>query len=557
MTDNLLKFSATPDRSQLPAGQSRSALSCQVSIEADVEAGDAGKLATTASICLVFDCSGSMIGKKFKAAVETAKMIVDILHERHLISLVAFQTDSHILFENALPTEANKDSIKQQIDNLDLYLGGSTNMAAGIKSALGVLAESSADADIVVLLSDGAPNSARKAQMAAEEASQQGIQFFAVGIGGSYNADQLLRLVTPSNGAVFGASEVDKMNDIFYDLINRIDQIIATNVILNFTFDERVQLKQVFKTSPERAQYDSSSINGNNNNLELRVGNIENAKVYEFLLQMEVDKADVGTIELIKAKLQYDINHLGINMHVQEVIVTVDFQESTLGAKQPGISTKIVDAIRSATMVQLGDELVQAVSTSDNDRALQAIDKLQEQCDEENNTALQQHLDSMKSQLETGGRVSDKDRNDFLLASTAAPVSAPTPPAPTPPPPPAPPAPTPPPPPAPPAPAPPAPTPPTPPPSISPRAVFFDLILVDPGSEPIRLLREIRDVTSMGLREIAEIIKHRNTVVSVFEDKASAEKLQQQLVKSGATFAIHGREAVEEVQESKEVRSVE
>jgi hypothetical protein len=61
----------------------------------------------------------------------------------------------------------------------------------------------------------------------------------------------------------------------------------------------------------------------------------------------------------------------------------------------------------------------------------------------------------------------------------------------------------------------------------------------------------------MGLREIAEIIKHKNTVVSVFDDKASAEKLQQQLVKSGATFAIHGREAIEEVQEPKEVRSAE
>jgi len=526
MTDNLLKFSATPDRNQLPAGQSRSALSCQVSLEADVAAGDASKLATTASICLVFDCSGSMIGKKFKAAVETAKMIVDILHERHLISLVAFQTDSHILFENVLPTEADKDSIKQQIDNLDLYLGGSTNMAAGIKSGMEVILQGDADADIVVLLSDGAPNSAKRAQMAADEASQLGIQIFAVGIGGSYNADQLLRLVTPSNGAVFGDSEAHKINDIFYDLINRIDQIVATNVILNFSFDERVQLKQVFKTSPERAQYDSSTINSTNNNLELRVGNIENAKVYDFLLQMEVEKVDVGTIELIKAKLQYDINHLGINMHVQEVIVTVDFQESAPGTEQPGISTKIVDAMRSATMVQLGDELVQACSTSDNDRALQVIDKLQQQCNEENNTALQQHLDGMKSQLETGGRVSDKDRNDFLLASTAAPLTAPTPP----------PAPT--------APTPsPAPTPTTP--SISPKAEFFDLILVHPGSEPIRLLREIRDATSMGLREIADIVKHRNSVVAVFKNRASAEKLQQQLVKSGAEFVVHGREAVE------------
>jgi len=507
MTDNLLKFSATLDRTQLPAGQSlyqeKSELSCQVSIEADVVTGDASEMATTASICLVFDCSGSMIGKKFKAAVETAKMIVDILHERHLISLVAFQTDSHVLFENAVPTEGEKDSIKQQIDNLDLYLGGSTNMAAGIRSGMDVLSGGNADADIVVLLSDGAPNSAKKAQMAADEASQKGIQFFAVGIGGSYNADQLLRLVTPSNGAVFGDSDADRINDIFYDLINRIDRIIATNVKLNFTFNERVQLKQVFKTSPERALYDSSTINSNDNNLELRVGNIENAKVYEFLLQMEVDRFDPGTIELINAKLQYDINHLGINMQVQEITLSVDFVESDPDSLQPGINKKLVDAMRSATMVQLGDELVQACSTSDNDRALQVIDKLQQRCDEENNIALQQHLDSMKSQLETGGKVSDKDRNDFLLASTAAP----------------------------------------------PKAELFDLVLTDPGSETIRLLREIRYATSMGMREIADIIKHRNSVITVFKNRASAEKLQQRLVKTGAKLAVHAREVVEQVEE--------
>ena len=51
----------------------------------------------------------------------------------------------------------------------------------------------------------------------------------------------------------------------------------------------------------------------------------------------------------------------------------------------------------------------------------------------------------------------------------------------------------------------------------------------------------------MGLREIAEIVKHPNSVVAVFKDMASAEKLQQQLVKSGAKFEVHGREAVEDV----------
>lgn len=497
MTDNLLKFSATLDRDQLPAGQAKSLLNCQVSIKPNIPSGGKSELATTASICLVFDCSSSMMGTKYKAAVEAAKMIVDILHERHCISLVAFQSDSHIVFKNAVPTEREKDYIKEQIDKLDSHLGGSTNMAAGIERGMEVLSEGTADAEIIVILSDGEPLFVERAQMAADVASQKGIQLFAVGIGDAYNAEQLLRLVTPSNGAVFGDSDAEKIGEIFFALINRIDQIFATNVKLDFTFDKSVQPKQVFKTSPERALYDISTINSNDNSLEIRVGNIESNKVYEFLLQIEVDRLAAGAIELLSARLQYDINHLGIKNQAQKIVLTADYTQGD--SQQAATNEQIGNALRSATMVQLSDELVQACSKSDNDRALQAIAELQQRCDEENNTALQQHLDNMKNQLESGGKVSDKVRNDFLLASTAAP----------------------------------------------PKAELFELILIDPGSETIRLLREIRNATSMGLREITDIIQSRNSVITVFKNKATAEVLQQRLLKVGAKVKVHAREDVE------------
>ena len=498
MTDNAIKFAATLDRHQLPAGRPMSELSCQVSIEPNVKAGDGSKNATAANICLIFDCSTSMMGRKFEAAVHTAKMIVDILHERHSVSLIAFQSESHIVFENAVPTEGERDFIKEQIDNLHSHLGGSTNMSAGIEMGMDVLSEGTADAEIMVILSDGEPLFAERVQMAAEVASQRGIQLFAVGIGESYNADQLLRLVAPSNGAVFGDSDADKISEIFYDLINRIDRIFATNVKLDFTFNERVHYRQIFKISPERALFDSSTINFITNNLELRVGNIEDNKVYEFLLRIDVDRFDVGSVELITARLRYDINHLGINGHTQEIVLTANFTESD--SLQSGTNKKIENAVKSATMLQLSDDLMQACSNSDNDRALQTIDKLQQQCNEENSTALQQHLDSMKGQLLKGQKISDKERNDFLLASTTAPS----------------------------------------------KADLFDLILVDPGSDAIRLLREIRNATNKGLREITDIIHRRNSIVTVFKNQASAEKLQQRLANIGAKAMVQAREHVEE-----------
>lgn len=545
MTDNLLKFTADLDRDQLLASQPKSELSCHVNIEPDAITGGKSEMGTTANICLLFDCSFSMRGDNFKTAIATAKMIVDILHERHWISLLAFQSRSYTVFENVMPADEGKEQLKIKIDKLINHLGGSTNMADGIENAMNVLSRSEADADLIVILSDGEADSIEKAQVAAEEASQKGIQIFAVGIGESYNAAQLLRLATPSNGAVFGDSEGDKINDIFYNIINRIDRIYASKVKLDFLFDERVQLRQVFRTSPERALYDSLTIDSDRK-LELQVGNIENNKVYEFLLQIEVGQHDVGTLELIKARLQYDISQSGITrQQVQEITLTVNYTESE--SPESATNEIISSSMKKASMLQLCNDLVQAFSNSDNVRALQVIDELQQKCNEENNTALKQQLDNIKTRLEQGHKVSDKERNDFLLGCTEAPPEFEVPPEleaspeievppeidillePEVPPeieaPPEPEA--------------------SPEIDVLPDADLYDFILVDPGSETIRLLREIRNATSKGIPEIADIIKSRNSLVAAFKNKADAENLQQRLTKIGAKVKIQARTGIE------------
>lgn len=508
MTDNLLNFSANLDRDQLLVSQPKSELSCHVNIEPKALVGKQNEMATTANICLLFDCSFSMSGKKFEAAINTAKMIVDILHERHCISLLAFHTRCDTVFKNEVTADNKKELIKHKIDKIHDYLGGSTNMAAGIQRGMKVLAESTADADVIVLLSDGIADSPENALKAAKEASQKGIQIFAVGIGESYDADQLLEIVTPSNGALFGDSDGDKINSIFYDIINRIDQIYASKAKLDFIFDEHVRLKRVYKMSPERALYNSLSLDSDHK-LDLRVGNIENNKKYEFLLNIEVGQHDLGSLELIKVRLQYDINHQGVTkQQVQEIILTVNYTDDD--ALESAANKNISSAMERASMVQLSDDLMQACAKSDNARALQALNKLQKKCDEENNTGLQEHLDSIKIKLENGHKVNAKDRNDFLLASSKAPPKAG---------------------------------------AISefeasaelvmlPDAETYDFILIDPGVDTIRLLREIRNTTNMAIPEIADIIRSRNSRVTVFKNKTDAETFQQRLVDIGAIVKI-------------------
>ena len=504
VTEAVLKLSASLDRYELPADLSGSELNCHVNIVPRFTTSDEGELKSSAGICLVFDCSYSMIGTKFDLALSTAKMIVDLLDERHTLSLIAFHTSSDVVIKNAVPTEDEKESIKRQIDDLKSYLGGSTNMASGIKRAAKALSAGDADANIMVILSDGKPDSRNSAQREANRASETGIQLFAVGIGDSYNASQLLRLVSPSNGAVFGDREENKINEIFYDIIHRIDRIIATNVKLSFAFGEWFHPEQAFKISPERSIYDSPTLGSEADHLELRLGNIADNRIHEVLLKLKADQADVGTEELIRIRLQYDTYQFGEKTsQEQEVILTVKYTEHDTQAPEPG--KKLKNAIRSATMVQLVDDLMNACLNGKKDQALKIIEKLERYCERENNEALQQQLDNIKTKLQKRFAISDKDLNELLLAVTAT----------------------------------------------APKAERFDLILVAAGAETIRVVREIRYATDMALRKIVDIIQRKNSVVNVFKNKASAEKLQQRLVNVGAKIKINSRE-VEEEEEGEE-----
>lgn len=505
MTDNILKLSARLDRHGLPADLPDSEFNCHVNIVPNIATSDEGELSSSAGICLVFDCSYSMTGTKFDLALNTAKMIVDLLHERHKFSLIAFHSNSNIVIKNAVPAEGEKQSIKNQLDKLSSYLGGSTNMAAGLRRATKVLLEGETDATIMVILSDGKPNSTVKAQNEAKKASEAGIQLFAVGIGDSYNANQLLHLVTPSNGAVFGDSEERKITEIFYDIIHRIDRIIATNVKLGISFDDHVQLTQAFKISPERSMYDSSNFDSDADDVELRLGNIGDNRIHEVLLRFNADRADAGKKAFIKVRIQYDSYYYGEKTtQEQEVVLTLDYTQED--SQRPVASKKIKNAIRSATIVQLGDELMQACERHDKEGALNIIDKLEKHCELENNEALQKQLDNIKTKIQKGKAIDDVDQNDFLLAVTVA----------------------------------------------APKAEMFDVILVEPGQETIRLVREIRYATQNALREIANMVQRKNSVVSVFKSKSAAQRLQQRLENLGSKVKINAREIEEEDDEEEE-----
>lgn len=66
----------------------------------------------------------------------------------------------------------------------------------------------------------------------------------------------------------------------------------------------------------------------------------------------------------------------------------------------------------------------------------------------------------------------------------------------------------------------------------------FDVILVDAGEKKIPVLKEIRSITGLGLKEAKDLIGSPNSVIKKGVSKEEAQKIKQTLEALGAKVEI-------------------
>jgi large subunit ribosomal protein L7/L12 len=74
---------------------------------------------------------------------------------------------------------------------------------------------------------------------------------------------------------------------------------------------------------------------------------------------------------------------------------------------------------------------------------------------------------------------------------------------------------------------------------IAPPQTEFAVILTEIGDKKIEVVKEIRDITKLGLKESKEFVETLPKTVKGSLDKESADKLQERLEKVGAKAEIH------------------
>jgi len=66
----------------------------------------------------------------------------------------------------------------------------------------------------------------------------------------------------------------------------------------------------------------------------------------------------------------------------------------------------------------------------------------------------------------------------------------------------------------------------------------FDVILKAPGGEKIKVIKEVRAITGLGLKEAKELVDNAPKAIKEGVEKDEAEKLKEQLTKVGAEVEI-------------------
>jgi large subunit ribosomal protein L7/L12 len=66
----------------------------------------------------------------------------------------------------------------------------------------------------------------------------------------------------------------------------------------------------------------------------------------------------------------------------------------------------------------------------------------------------------------------------------------------------------------------------------------FDVILSGAGAEKIKVIKVVRQITSLGLKEAKDLVEGAPKPVKEGVNKAEAEEIKKQLVEAGATVDI-------------------
>lgn len=175
-------------------------------------------------VSLVLDRSESMSGDKIEAAKEGADFLVKRLEATDRSGLVSYASDAR------LDQSLTADHAQTRNDIAQLDADGSTATGDAIDVSHTDLQQNGrAGADpIMIVLTDGHTNTGSDPVVQAQEAKEDGVEVFAVGLGPDVNEDALKQIASQPNAShYFNPDDAQELKGVFRDLTQAVNGTAA------------------------------------------------------------------------------------------------------------------------------------------------------------------------------------------------------------------------------------------------------------------------------------------------------------------------------------------
>lgn len=369
------------------------------------------------NVCLLFDVSQSMEEEgKLDAAIAAGRELIALVDPGAVVSIVAFDDDPYVL--SPASPHTSREEVLARLERLRSVGGGMTNITAGLEEAIAQVESIDQDgrARAIILLSDGEDNTCKPDVIhAAVRAADADIQLFAVGMGREYEADFLKALVTPSNGSLFGHTDVDRVKEAFIDLAVTLANVVATQAVLEMEFHPDLLVGKGYKASPDQLFLGNISLNRGRKHTR-RVGNIERHKGYSFLYRVRVPGTGCGEFPIVRLALSYDVPALGLRRVQTFKEFSVQFTEDRVVAgRQDG---QVLECYRRVQLTELVERFVDAHQAGRAEDTARYLDLLIRKYHDVNDHKMVNHYEGIRQELLRGGQITRSMINASVVAST-------------------------------------------------------------------------------------------------------------------------------------------
>lgn len=365
---------------------------------------------------LLLDHSGSMAGEKLRTMKEAVKNIVDQLGPDDVISVVAFETKTHVL----VPAQQvrDKDGIKRQVDRL--RDAGGTNMAAGLREALKQVGQWKREGRVsrIVMLTDGEstdhPDDSRQA---ADEAGKWGVPIIALGFGQDWNENFLFDLADRSlladPGSRHGFADYipapQDAHKIFQEVYQSM-QVVAQDVELTLRMVQGLEARRVWQVTPLIKDMGYGVIQGRA--IVIPVGQLEKGGA-AYLAEIMLPPRPAGPVRIAQTDVSFSTLDTGPQRQTIDLIVQFSDDPAVFSSLN-GHVMNIVEKVQAFKLqTQALDEAQEGHVGSATRKLRQAVTILLSQGE----TDLANRMEAEAERLEQSGEISNEGKKTIMLTS--------------------------------------------------------------------------------------------------------------------------------------------